>query len=190
MRYWIGQSFGILSTLTDIAIPQFRKKWQMLTANILVNTFLALNLVFLDQIGSGIFLFAVAVVQAVVNLIHTLRDRSPSKGEMVLFFCLYVGLGFYGLVTAPGFVPAINGKNLLELLPIAGAVFSMLFVSTRDERIARRYLMVCNIMWATYHTIIGSTSVFGAIFSGVSCMIAMIRDRKARRKESQSVLQN
>ena len=184
MSYWIGQGFGILATLTDISIPQFKKKWQMLIANILVNLFLLLNLVFLDQIGSGIFLFAVAIVQAVVNLIHTLREQPPKKWEIGLFFCLYVGLGFYGLVTAPGFVPAINGKNLLELLPIAGAVFSMLFVSTRDESIARRYLMVCNIMWATYHTIIRSTSVFGAIFSGISCMIAIIRDKKAKAKQA------
>ena len=178
MNYWIGQGFGILSTITDIILPQFKKKWQMLVANICVNTFLGLNLVFLGQIGSGIFLFAVAVVQAIVNLIHTLREQPPKKWEYALFFCLYVGLGFYGLVTAPGFVPAINGKNLLELLPIIGAVFSMLFVSTRDERIARRYLMVCNIMWAIYHTIIGSTSALGAYFSGISCFVAIIRDRK------------
>ena len=184
MSYWIGQAFGILSTLTDIAIPQFKKKWQMLIANVLVNTFLALNLVFLKQIGSGIFLFAVAVVQAIVNLIHTLREQPPKKWEYVLCFCLYVGLGFYGLVTAPGFVPAINGKNLLEMLPIIGAVFSMRFVSTRDESIARRYLLVCKIMWATYHTIIGSTSVFGAIFSGISCIIAIIRDKKAKAKQT------
>ena len=184
MNYWIGQTFGILSTLTDIAIPQFKKKWQMLCANILVNTFLGLNLVFLNQIGSGIFLFAVAVVQAIVNLIHTLREKPPKKWEYALFFCLYVGLGFYGLVTSPGFVLAINGKNLLELLPIIGAVFSMLFVSTRDESIARRYLLVCNCMWAAYHTIIGSTSVFGALFSGISCVVAIIRDKRAKAKQA------
>ena len=178
MNYWIGQGFGILATLSDISIPQFKKKWQMLIANIAVNTFSALNLVFLNEIGSGIFLFSVAIVQAIVNLVHTLREKPPKKWEYALFCCLFVGLGFYGLFTSPGFVFAINGKNLLELLPITGAVFSMLFVSTRDESIARRYLMVCNIMWATYHTIIGSTSALGAYFSGISCFVAMIRDRK------------
>ena len=39
MNYWIGQGFGILATITDISIPQFKKKWQMLVANIAVNTF-------------------------------------------------------------------------------------------------------------------------------------------------------
>ena len=178
MLYWIGQGFGVLSTITDISLPLFKKKWQMLVANIAVNTFLLLNLVFLGQIGSGIFLFLVAMLQGSVNLVHTLREKPPKKWEYALFFCLFVGLGFYGLFTSPGFVFAINGKNLLELLPIIGAVFSMLFVSTRDERIARRYLMCCNIMWGAYHTIIGSTAVFGSLFSGTSCIIAMIRERK------------
>ena len=185
MNYWIGQGFGILSTITDIAIPQFKKKWQMLVANIFVNTFLGLNLVFLGEIGSGIFLFAVAVVQAIVNLIHTLKEQPPKKWEYALFFCLYVGLGFYGLVTAPGFVPGINPKNLLELLPIIGAVFSMLFVSTREENKARAYLLICTTLWAIYHTIIGSASVFGSIFSAVSCIVAIIRDKRAKAKQVQ-----
>ena len=185
MNYWIGQGFGILSTITEIILPQFRKKWQMLIANICVNSFLALNLVFLNRIGSGVFLFAVAIVQAVVNLIHTLREKPPRKWEYALFFCLYVGFGFYGLVTAPGFVPGINGQNLLELLPIIGAVFSMLFISTREERKARYFLLACNMHWTVYHAIIGSTSVLGAICSSVSCIIAIIRNRKKAAKNAQ-----
>ena len=77
MNYWIGQGFGIMSTVTDISLPLFKKKWQMLVANFAVNTFLLLNLVFLGQIGSGIFLFLVAMVQACVNLVHTLRETPP-----------------------------------------------------------------------------------------------------------------
>lgn len=178
MNYWIGQGFGICSTITDISLPLFKKKWQMLVANIAVNTFLLLNLVFLGQIGSGIFLFLVAMVQGTVNLIHTLKETPPKKWEYVVFFCLYVGLGFYGLFTAPGFVPGINAKNALELLPILGAVFSMLFVSTRDEQKARRFLLVCSSLWTIYHAIILSTSFFGSFFGVVTCVIAMIRDRK------------
>ena len=46
MSYWIGQSFGVLSTVTNISQPLFRKKWQMLVANMAVNVFLLLNLFF------------------------------------------------------------------------------------------------------------------------------------------------
>ena len=82
MKYLIGQIIGLMATATDIAIPQFKKKWQMLAANILVNALLGLNLVFLEEIGSGVFLFAVAVVQAIVNLIHTLREQPQKSGSM------------------------------------------------------------------------------------------------------------
>ena len=180
MGYWIGQGFGVLSTITDISLPLFKKKWQMLVANILVNTFLLLNLLFLNQIGSGIFLFMVAMVQGAVNLAHTLREEKPKNWEIALFFVLYVGLGFYGLFTAPGYVPGINAKNLLELLPIFGAVFSMCFVCTRDEQKARIFLLCCTSLWAIYHGIIGSTSFFGSFFSVISCIIGLIRDRKKK----------
>ena len=178
MNYWIGQGFGVLSTITDISLPLLKKKWQMLVANFLVNTFLLLNLVFLGEIGSGIFLFMVAMVQALVNLVHTLREKPPKAWEYALFFVLYVGLGFYGLFTAPGYVPGINGKNLLELLPIIGAVFSMLFVCTRDEQKSRAFLLVCSSLWTIYHAIILSTSFFGSFVGVITCVIAMIRDRK------------
>ena len=178
MNYWIGQGFGVLSTITDVSLPLFKKKWQMLVANFAVNTFLMLNLVFLGQIGSGIFLFLVAMVQAVVNLIHTLREKPPKKWEYVVFFILYVGLGFYGLFTAPGFVPGINGKNLLELIPIIGAVFSMLFVCTRDEQKSRVFLLVCSVLWTVYNATILSTSFFGSFIGVITSVIAILRDRK------------
>lgn len=178
MYYWIGQGFGVLSTITDISLPLFKKKWQMLVANIAVNAFLGLNLIFLDQIGSGIFLFLVAMVQGIVNLIHTLRETPVKTWEYVVFFCLYVGLGFYGLFTSPAYVPGINGRNLLELLPIIGAVFSMLFVCTRQEQKARVFLLICSCLWTIYHAVILSTSFFGSFFGVITCIIAMIRDRK------------
>ena len=42
--------------------------------------------------------------------------------ETTLFFTLYVGFGFYGMITSEDFVWAINRHNLLELLPIIGAL--------------------------------------------------------------------
>ena len=179
MNYWIGQAFGLVATVLDISLPQFKKKWQMLAVNIGTNTTLGLNLVFLGEIGSGIFLFMVAVAQAIVNLIHTLRDTQVPKFEYALFFALYVGLGFYGLFTGPNYVPGINWHNLLELLPIMGAVLNCIFVSTRDPILARKYLVCCTSIWMVYNAIIGSTAVIGSFFSVVSGVVAIIRNRKA-----------
>ena len=180
MEYWIGQGLGLVATVLNIIMPQFKKKWQMLAADIVANALLGLNLVFLGEIGSGIFLFLVGEIQSVVNLIHTLRDSKVSKLEQVTFFGLYLILGFYGLFTGPNYVPGINWHNLLELLPIVGALLNCFFVFARDPMQARKYLVGCTGAWMVYNGIIGSTAVFGSLFSMVSGIVALIRNRKEK----------
>ena len=180
MVYWIGQGLGIIATVVSIILPQFKKKWQMLLADIVTNALLGLNLVCLGEIGSGIFLFIVGEIQSVVNLIHTLRDSKVSKLEQVTFFGLYLVLGFYGLFTGPNYTPGINWHNLLELLPIIGALLNCLFVFTRDPIQARKYLVGCTAAWMVYNGLIGSTAVFGSLFSLISGVVALIRNRKKK----------
>lgn len=180
MNYWIGQAFGILATIAGISIPVFKKKWQMLVLSICNNLFCALNLIFLDAIGSGIFLFAVAIVQAVVNLVHSLRNTSGKAFEKIIFVVLYLGLGFYGLFTGPGFVPGINARNLLELLPIAAAMMNMCFVFSPGEKQARIFFILCNFLWMLYYIIIGSSTVLGSVFSVATGLYALFRNREKK----------
>ena len=56
MMYYIGQGMGILATIGCFVNPLFKKKWQMLVATMLVNILLALNLVFIGQVTSAVFL--------------------------------------------------------------------------------------------------------------------------------------
>ena len=180
MNRTVGQIIGIASSVITVLNPVYKKKLMMLCNNIMTNLLLGLNLVFLGEFGSGIFLFAVAVVQAIINLIHTLKGQQVKTAEKIIFFILYVGLGFYGLVTAPGFVPAINVQNLVELLPIAGAVFSMSFVFARKEQVARRYLLCCDSLWAIYYIIIRSTALIGSCISITLCLISLYRYREKK----------
>lgn len=177
MRYWIGQAFGIIATIAGITIPMFSKKWQMLIMSIANNVFCALNLIFLDRIGSGIFLFAVATAQALVNLVHNARGTSGRAFEKVIFCALYLGLGFYGLVTGPGYVAGINARNLLELLPIIAAMMNMCFVFSRGEKQARIFFVLCNGLWMVYYIIIGSSTVLGSAISVASGLLALYRNR-------------
>ena len=176
----IGQGFGILATVVGIALPVFKKKWQMLVMSICNNVFNALNLIFLSTIGSGIFLFVVACAQAIVNLIHALRDTEGKLFEKILFAVLYLGLGFYGLITREGYVPGFNWANMLELLPIIAACMNMLFVFSRGETKARIFFVLCNALWLVYFIIIGSTSGLGAGFSVVSGVFALIKHREKK----------
>jgi len=151
------------------------------------NVFCALNLIFLDAIGSGIFLFAVATVQALVNLAHALRNTSGKILEKIIFVVLYLGLGFYGLFTGPGFVPGINIRNLIELLPIVAAVMNMCFVFSPGEKQARIFFVLCNALWMFYYIIIGSSTVLGSVISVGSGLFALYKNREeknsGKRKE-------
>lgn len=180
MNYIIGQAFGLAASVVSVLNPIYKKKWQMLANNALTNLLYGLNLLFLDEIGSGIFLFAVAVIQSAINLVHALREEMVKLPEKLIFLVLYVGLGFYGLVTAPGFTPGINAQNLLELLPIMGALFSMCFVFARREQTARVCLVCCDALWAIYYIIIGSTGVVGSIISITMCLISIYRYRSQK----------
>lgn len=175
MLYLIGQLFGIIATVLSITAPFFRKKWQILTNIIATNLLMALNFVFIGQIGSAIFLYLVAIVQSIVSMVHTSRQTEVSLAEKILFFVLYVGLGLFGLVTSPDFVCEVNLRNLLELLPILGAVMLMLSVFTRSEQTTRKFLLANAIIWSVYTAIVGSTTFFSEIVAVFSTSAALIK---------------
>lgn len=178
MNYFIGQFFGILASVLCILTPLFKRKWQMLAVNIATNILMLLNFVLIGEVGSAAFLCFVGSVQPLVTLIRTLRNTETPKWELVLFFCLYLGLGFFGYFTAPTFVWAFTWKNLLELLPIVGAVLNMAFVSIRDEQHARWCLLGVSSVWAIYTGIVGATTFFAEAALLVTTIAAMIRYRK------------
>ena len=180
MRYLIGQAFGILATAVGVAIPVFKKKWHMLVLSRGNNIFCALNLVFLDAIGSGIFLFAVATAQALINLLHSLRGTTGKAYEKIIFAALYLGLGFYGLFTGPNYVPGFNARNFLELLPIIAAMMNMCFVFSPGEKQARIFFVLCNFLWMLYYIIIGSSTVLGSAISVVTGVFALYKNREKK----------
>ena len=177
----IGQIFGIIATITGIVIPVFNKKWQMLIMSITTNIFCALNLIFLGEIGSGIFLFAAASVQALVNIFHSLKNTVPKLWENIIFAVIYLAVGVYGLMTREGYVPGINPGNLLEMMPIIAVMLNMLFVCSSKEKTARLFFVSCNVVWTAYYIIILSTSGFGSGFAVVSGVVALIKNRKKKQ---------
>ena len=178
MDYLIAQTAGMIATVMAIITPLMKRKGQMLVINFINNLCLTLNMVFLHQIGSGVFLCVVAMVQIVTNGIHLLRGTKGKAYETLIFLLLYLGLGFYGLASAPGFVFALNGRNLLELLPIIGAVSNMCLIAVPNVQWARFFHLCCSGAWMVYFAIIGSTAAIGSLVSVGSAVLGMARNRK------------
>ena len=169
MMYYIGQGMGILATIGCFVNPLFKKKWQMLVATMLVNILLALNLVFIGQVTSAVFLNAVAVIQTILSLWHVQKEKPVTLIENIIFFILYVGCGILGYKTA------------LDLLVIVGAVFNMVAAFERDEQ-KTRYLLLVNVtLFFIYYLVLGSTSMFAELLAMFTTIIAIFKYGTVKR---------
>lgn len=175
--YYFGQACGIIGTLITIIQPQFRDRWKILVCTILVNGLNAVNFACIGQIGSSVYLCLVAVAQGFVALGHTRRNTQVSAMESVLFFALYMGFGFYGMLAAPGFVWGIGWQNLLELLPIIGALMLMLSVFAKTEQKTRLFLLLNGAAWLVYTAVIGAAAFFTSLVAILSAGSALWKYR-------------
>ena len=180
MGYFIGQICGLLTIVCSVIMPFLKKKWQLLWANIAINALVIANLVLIGQFGSGSYLCMVAIVQSLLALLRMKTDVSAGTVETIVFTFLYVGFGFFGIFTAPGFVPAVNYKNLLELLPICGALAQMISVFVRDEQTTRKWILCNAIFWVIYSAAVGSSVVFNDILAVISTSSAIYKYRKKK----------
>ena len=176
--YLLGQICGIIGTVITILQPQFRTKVQILTCCMLVNTMNALNFALIGQRGSSVFLCLIAIVQSMVSILHEKKGTSVSSFELVVFFFLYIIFGFFGMVSAENFVWEISRTNLLELLPIIGALMLMFSVFARGEQRTRLFLLLNGASWMVYTAMIGATAFFSCMASVISSVIALWKHRQ------------
>lgn len=166
MNYIIGQGFGLLATLCLLVQPLWKEKWKMLVVSAVANSSAALNLLFLNQIGSGIIINTVAVLQGFVMLWHVKKNRPVTLAENIVFLAIYVGSGLLGF------------RNAIDALPIAGSVLFMLMSFQRDEQKSRLLLLFNAAIFFVYYLILKSTTVFAEILAIISSCIALYKYRK------------
>lgn len=166
MNYYIGQAFGILSTICCLVMPLWKKKWQMLVSSAIANVAATLNLVFLGEMGSAAIINLVATVQVFISLWHVQKDKPVTKIENVVFFIVYVVLGCLGL------------KKGIDVLPIFGVILFMFMAFQRDEQKTRLLTLGNATIFFVYYLVIGSTVVFAETFAMISSIVGLIKYRK------------
>lgn len=166
MNYYIGQAFGVLSSLCCLVMPLMKKKWQMLVISAVSNVAATLNLVFLGEFGSAAIINLVATVQVLVSLWHVQKIKPVTRIENAAFFIAYVALGCIGL------------KKGIDVLPIIGVILYMFMCFQRDEQKSRVFTLLNSLVFFAYYLILGSTVVFAEIFAAVSSIVALIKYRK------------
>ena len=168
MSYYIGQGCGLIGTVFNLVLPLLRKKWQMLLAIGLINVFFALNLLLIREIGSGIIMNCVAILQTVVSYWHLKKDIPVTKSENLIFLALYVGLGLLGV------------RKGLDFLPIIAAIFNMLATFQPDEQKTRFLLLINTGIYCTYYALVGAAAMVAEFLSLIATVVGLIRYRKKR----------
>ena len=176
--YVFGQICGLISTAITVLQPQCKRKTQILLCCIAANGLNALNFALIGETGSSVYLCLVAIVQSLFSIWHEKKGTGISKAETVVFFILYLGFGFYGMVSSPDFAWALNGDTLLQLLPIIGALMLMLSVFAKTEQKTRLFLLLNAASWAIYTAAIGSSVFFSSALSIISTSLALWKYRK------------
>ena len=131
--------------------------------------------------GVWIALCLVAIAQSAIALPRAGTGREPSATETVVFTFLYLGFGFLGIITAPNFIWQINSRNLLELLPILGALSQMISVFVPDEQNTRKWLLCNAVFWVIYSAAVGSSVVVNDLLAVISTSSALYKYRKKKK---------
>ena len=178
LAYTVEQALGLVSTGCAIARPMCKQKRNILILNIIINVLISSNYILIGRFGSAPMVCGVTVIQSIVSLRHHARGTSSKLGEILLFSALYLGFGFFGVASVPGFVWAVNRQNLLESMPIFGTLTMMAAIFAPTEQDTRKFLLVNGIIWTTYGIIQGSSTFMTNAVSGLSAGVALIRYRQ------------
>ena len=181
LYFIIGQALGILSTLCSIFRPFCKKKWQILMLNAAINLLVASNYLLIGRFGSASVLCLLAIVQSLVGAIHDRRGTQAPLWEIILFTILYVTVGLIGITTAPGFVWELSTANLLELMPIAGAMLMMAALFAPEPQTIRKFLLANSMIWVTYAILQGSSTFMTNAVSGMATATALWKYRKTEQ---------
>lgn len=176
--YNLGQLCGLLAAGIKLIQPQLPKRIYMLLCTVVINILSALNFVLIGRFGATVLLCLVAVCQGIVALVHEIRKTSVSRVENLVFFLLYLGFGILGMVTAKDFVWGISLKNLMELLPILGAMMLMLSVFAKDAQKTRVFILLNGLFWLIYTIHVRSTTFFTSLIAILSASAALWKYRK------------
>lgn len=176
--YIVGQICGIIGAIISIFKPQFKKKEHILICILLVNIMCTLNFTLIGKTGAATYVCMVAILQSSLSLYHEYKKSPAPDYEKVIFFVLYLGVGLAGVILAEGFVWELSWKNLLELLPVLGALMLMFSVFAKGEQKTRVFLLFNGGIWVVYNAINGATTLFTNIVTVCSTSYALWKYRE------------
>ncbi len=169
--YIIGQMFGLLATVCCFIGPFWKTKQQMLINSIAANLFTAFNFFLIGEVGSAIFLNAVAIVQMFFSMYHLNKNTKVTAVENVVFLILYITCGIMGYAKS------------LDILPIIGSVLFMIGVFEKSPQISRKWSLANASIWLVYDIAVGAAAALSQVFSIIAIIFALYKYRRKSDKQ-------
>ena len=164
--YILAQVLGIQASIIAIISFNLRKKWQILLLGMFANFLSTIVFLLLKGFGSAVVINIIAVVHCGINTYLSYNGKEASMMQKVVFMLLFL-------------VGGILSYNVpLDILPISASfAFAMSVFQNKEQRL-RMFSLVNVALWIVYDAIVGTTAIFGQIFSLVSILIALYRFRR------------
>ena len=177
MGYYLGQICGVLVTVGAGVSMQMKKKQHIVLISAVVNILAALNILLLDQFGTGVIINLVATAQVFLSLWHDKRGTEPSKAEGILFLAVYILCGL------------VSFKGWLDILPIVAVVFYMFAIFQKEPQKLRVLMLGNAVSWMIYHGVLRSTAIFAMFVNIGSTLISLYRYRKKDSNSQKELIQ-
>lgn len=166
-----AQILGIVASIIAIISFQMRKKWQMLIVGMIANLLSMIVFLMLNGLTSAVTVNLIAVLQCGINAYLSYNGKVASLIQKIVFTVLFLVSGF------------LEYAVLLDLLPILASILFMTSTFQKNEQNIRIWSALNVSVWVIYDVIVGTTAVFGQIFSLVSILIALYRYREKPSNE-------
>lgn len=171
-NFIIAQVFGVLTIICSVCSMQFKKRKHIFIVLLLLNLFAALNLVFLNSLGSAYITFF-AIVEMIINALFERNKKPVPIFVIALYIVINIALGLL----------SFNGP--LDIIPIVCAILYCFVILAKREQNIRKLTLVNQCCWLVYDISIGAYSLsVSNILTIISIIIALVRFKDKGTKKN------
>ena len=165
-NFIIAQIFGVLSMASSVCSMQFKKRKAILIALFCLNTFAALNMVFLGSLSAAYITFF-AILEMLINYLFERKKRPVPKPIVGFYIIANIALG------------ALTFSGWLDLIPIICAIVFCATILTQKEQNIRKLMLINLSLWLVFDLAVGAYTLSASnILTIVSTAIALYRYRQ------------
>ena len=168
-----AQIIGFVAVGLYLLSFQLKKRTHIVWVTFASNTFYVLQYLLLGAFSGAIMDVLSTIASFLAAKKHSPRFKTHARfiAALSMAFIVIVGLGI-----------AIVRRSLIELIPVAGALFSTISLWCDDEQTLRKFGLCSAPFWLVYNFISKAYGpTLGSLLAMISIIVSLIRYRKNKK---------